>query len=70
MNHGAGILSAMKTNSDSPLTPSKYEHYDEDGNPYVNGSITVESCWGTKGLYIASNASGSWSVHGPFGSNG
>ena len=27
----------------------------------------VERCWGTKGLYIASNATGNWEVVGPFG---
>lgn len=69
MNTGPGILQAMTANSDSPLTPSKYEHYDEDGNQYSKGTIIVESCWGSKGLYIASNTSGEWQVKGPFGRN-
>lgn len=67
MNVGDGILALMQTNNDYPITPSKYEHYDEDGNPYSKGSIIVESCWGSEGLYIASNASGQWQVKGPFG---
>lgn len=67
MNTGDGILQLMQTNNDYPLTPSKYEHFDEDGNPYTHGTVTVEKCWGTKGLYIASNVSGTWSVQGPFG---
>lgn len=67
MNTGDGILQLMQTNNDHPITPSKYEHYDEDGNLYTHGTLTVESCWGTKGLYIASNLSGNWEVQGPFG---
>lgn len=69
MNTGPGILAKMTENSDKPLTPSKYEHYDNDGNPYSKGTIVVESCWGSKGLYIASNSSGTWQVEGPFGAN-
>lgn len=69
MNVGPGIIEKMVQNNDRPLTPSYYEHFDEDGNPYVRGPVTVEKCWGTKGLYIASNVSGSWSVQGPFGQN-
>lgn len=67
MNTGAGILAKMTENNDKPLTPSTYTHYDNDGNPYSKGTIVVESCWGKKGLYIASNASGLWQVEGPFG---
>lgn len=66
MNTGQGILSLMESNNDRPLTPSYYEHFDEDGNPYTRGIIVVEKCWGTKGLYIASNVSGNWDVQGPF----
>lgn len=67
MNTGTGILARMQELSDHPITPSKYEHYDINGVPYAPGGITVEKCWGTKGLYIASNITGSWEITGPFG---
>lgn len=66
MNTGTGILNLMQTNNDHPLTPSTYEHFDEDGNPYTEGKVVVEKCWGTRGRYIASNVSGAWEVQGPF----
>jgi hypothetical protein len=49
----------MDQNSDHPI----YGHelgQNEDGSHF-------ERCWGTKGLYISSNASGQWENLGPFG---
>ena len=49
----------MDENQDHPI----YGHeqgQNEDGSSY-------ERCWGTKGLYISSDASGDWENLGPFG---
>ena len=44
------------------------DHPIRDAEFVRNGDGTqVEQCWGTKGLYVASNASGNWEVAGPFG---
>ena len=56
---GAGMQSKMAENNDHPI----YGHetgQNEDGTQF-------ERCWGTKGLYISSNASGDWENLGPFG---
>jgi hypothetical protein len=54
MNVGAGIVAKMAAEGDHPLCDSKYE---------TNSDGTVfEKCYGTKGTYVASNASGKWEV--------
>ena len=56
---GPGMQARMTANQDHPI----YGHeqgQNEDGSSY-------EKCWGTKGLYISSNASGHWENLGPFG---
>jgi hypothetical protein len=56
---GAGMKSRMDSMQDHPV----YGHEqgtNDDGSQY-------EKCWGTKGLYISSNASGQWENLGPFG---
>lgn len=56
---GTGILDAMSANDDHPIEDSTFQ---------TNGDGSkVERCWGTKGLYIASNGAGVWETHGPFG---
>jgi hypothetical protein len=59
LNAGAGILGRMRELGDHPIRDAEYLHNGD-------GSL-VEQCWGTRGLYIASNASGQWEVAGPFG---
>jgi hypothetical protein len=56
---GPGMQTRMDANNDHPI----YGHelgQNDDGSSY-------EKCWGTKGLYISSNASGQWENIGPFG---
>jgi hypothetical protein len=56
---GQGMQELMDSLQDHPF----YGHeqgVNEDGSQY-------EKCWGTKGLYISSNASGAWENTGPFG---
>lgn len=59
LNVGEGILVKMAELSDHPIRDAEFFR-NADGSQ-------VEQCWGTKGLYIASSASGSWEVAGPFG---
>ena len=59
LNAGAGILQRMQELGDHPIRDAEYLQ-NSDGSQ-------VEQCWGTRGLYIASNASGNWEVAGPFG---
>jgi hypothetical protein len=59
INIGAGMQAKMDENNDHPV----YGHeqgQNEDGSQF-------ERCWGTKGLYISSNANGDWENLGPFG---
>jgi len=56
---GQGIVDAMTRNNDHPLMDSEFGQ-NKDGSRW-------ERCWGTKGLYIASNAAGDWETVGPFG---
>jgi hypothetical protein len=54
---GQGIRDQMDANSDHPLEDSQFK---------ANGDGTVvEKCLGTKGLYVATNASGQWESVGP-----
>lgn len=60
---GQGIRTRMDDNGDDPL----YGHAEgtvtnQDGSIYQ-----YETCWGEKGFYISSNASGTWINAGPFG---
>ncbi len=56
---GPGLQAKMDENGDHPIYG--HEHgQNEDGSQF-------ERCWGTKGLYISSNASGQWENLGPFG---
>ena len=59
LNAGAGILQRMQELGDHPIRDAEYLR-NSDGSQ-------VEQCWGTRGPYIASNASGNWEVAGPFG---
>jgi hypothetical protein len=59
LNAGPGILRRMQELDDHPIRDAEHLHNGD-------GSL-VEQCWGTRGLYIASNASGQWEVAGPFG---
>jgi hypothetical protein len=55
---GTGMQTYMATQQDHPV----YGHeqgQNEDGSQF-------ERCWGAKGLYISSNASGEWENVGPF----
>lgn len=55
---GEGMRARMDAQGDHPV----YGHEqgsNEDGSAY-------ETCWGMKGLYISSNASGNWENVGPF----
>jgi len=54
MKVGAGILQRMAAEGDHPLKDSIFET-NSDGSVY-------EKCVGTKGVYVASNASGNWEV--------
>jgi len=56
---GQGIVDALEQNADHAIMDSEYGT-NKDGSEW-------ERCWGSKGLYIASNASGAWEVAGPFG---
>jgi hypothetical protein len=56
---GPGIRNKMAEHGDHPLMDSEY-HDNADGTK-------LERCWGTKGLYMSSNASGEWENCGPFG---
>ena len=56
---GQGIVDRMNANGDHAIEDSTFTN-NADGT-------RVERCWGTKGLYIASNATGNWEVVGPFG---
>jgi hypothetical protein len=56
----------MANNNDHPI----YGHEigsvtNEDGTDYQ-----FEKCWGAKGLYMSSNASGQWENVGPFVAGG
>jgi len=55
---GAGVIAKMDQNRDHPLTDEQY-HKNQDGS-------TWSETWGTKGLYVASNATGAWETYGPF----
>lgn len=58
INVGQGMLAQMNAQQDHPV----YGHSqgtNEDGSSF-------ETCWGTRGLYISSNASGAWENVGPF----
>jgi hypothetical protein len=57
-NVGNGIRNKMAEHADHPLMDSEFRQ-NSDGS-------RLERCWGTKGLYIASNASGDWENCGPF----
>jgi hypothetical protein len=56
---GQGIRNRMAEHDDHPLEDSTFKR-NTDGTE-------VERCWGSLGLYIASNAEGDWEVAGPFG---
>ena len=56
---GEGIQARMDEQQDHPILDPEFGT-NSDGS-------TWERCWGTKGLYIASNASGDWETCGPFG---
>src|SRR5215471_7553730 len=59
---GPGMQARMAVNQDHPI----YGHdqgQNEDGSSY-------EKCWGARGLYISSNATGQWENVGPFWGNG
>jgi hypothetical protein len=56
---GQGIIDRMDKNSDTAMMDSTWGA-NKDGSQW-------ERCWGLKGLYLASNASGQWEVFGPFG---
>ncbi len=56
---GEGIKSRMDELGDHPLMDAQFGA-NSDGSQW-------ERCWGAQGLYIASNASGTWETCGPFG---
>jgi hypothetical protein len=63
---GPGMAQQMANNGDHPL----YGHEsgtigNQDGTEY-----SYEKCWGTKGLYVSSNANGQWENVGPFEGGG
>lgn len=61
-NTGEGLRTYMESNQDTPIAPSVFE------NPTIyKKKYTIESCWGHKGLYKASNLQGEWEFAGPFG---
>ncbi|MBI4495002.1 MAG: hypothetical protein HY690_19685 [Chloroflexi bacterium] len=62
LNVGQGIRDKMEALQDFPLEDSTFQT-NSDGSQ-------VERCWGTRGLYIASNVSGDWETYGPFGGGG
>ena len=58
---GEGMREQMDSSQDTPLCGHQWlMETDDDGNQYA-----VERCYGTKGLYISSNSSGSWVNAGP-----
>jgi hypothetical protein len=59
---GDGISTLMQQNSDAPLFGHTF-HNETDDDQKV---YTVEQCYGSKGLYVASNASGTWINAGPW----
>lgn len=59
VNVGPGIIGEMTEQDDHPIEDSSFKH-NQDGS-------LVEECRGTKGKYIASNASGGWeTLFAPF----
>jgi len=54
---GQGIRDQMAANGDHPLEDSQFK-------ANADGTV-VEKCLGTKGVYVASNASGQWESAGP-----
>lgn len=54
VNVGPGLLARMQEVGDHPIEDSTFKH-NQDGT-------LVEECRGTKGRYVASNASGGWEV--------
>ena len=66
INVGPGMTQQMANNNDHPV----YGHeigsvQNGDGSEYQ-----FEKCWGTKGFYLSSNASGNWENLGPFEGGG
>ena len=59
---GPGMQARMGAHQDHPI----YGH--EQGQNQDGSSF--EKCWGTRGLYISSNASGQWENVGPFWGTG
>jgi len=56
-----GMAAQMAAKGDTPLFGhSFHDETDDDGKTY-----TVEQCWGTQGMYVSSNSSGSWINAGP-----
>jgi len=56
-NVGQGILDRMTENNDHPMGDSQWVR-NADGS-------AMEKCYGTLGLYIASNVTGNWETTGP-----
>ena len=56
---GEGIQNRMQELNDLPIKDPEFGN-NQDGTQW-------EQCWGARGLYIASNASGAWETCGPFG---
>lgn len=60
---GPGMQAQMQAASDSPLYGHKFFQESDD----QGGLYEVEECWGSKGKYVSSNASGEWVNAGPIG---
>ena len=56
----------MDDNQDEPL----HGHNEGSVSNQDGSTYSFETCWGAKGFYISSNASGEWVNAGPFGGAG
>lgn len=58
---GQGMQAQMASANDAPLCDHvNYDQTDDDGKVFQ-----VERCYGSKGMYVSSNSSGSWVNAGP-----